>query len=247
MSNLALPDNPTSKYGEALHAQVEERLNFFETGAPPSKNADAMRKVLESLSLDNEDEDEDEDVDMDAEPALTTLVPTPKKEKKKKRKIDAMDVDGDDSADEPSAKKAKLSKEEKKALKKAKKEAKKAKTEHKAMATTAVCYTVFPYSCLIITHVPCLGGRVPEEKEREKGEEGEEGEKGEGEKTQRMMMPSSFSRFVCMLSILFSYFRFVSRSPLLTSSVKILDGNSRPHELNLFSIITANFTLFLFL
>ncbi|KAJ7093092.1 hypothetical protein C8R44DRAFT_397866 [Mycena epipterygia] len=108
-------DNPTAKFGEALRAQVEERLNFFETGAPPSKNADAMSKVLQDLAL----EDDDDDVDM----PLTTLEPSPqKKEKKKKRKSEAMDVDGSDE-DEPSAKKVKLSKEEKKALKKAKKEA----------------------------------------------------------------------------------------------------------------------------
>ncbi|KAG6889501.1 snoRNP complex protein nop56 [Termitomyces sp. Mi166 len=113
-------DNPTPKFGEALRAQVEERLNFFETGQPPSKNADAIRKVLEDLAMDD---DEDEDVEMDG-PTLTTLEPSPKKEKKKKRKSDDMDVDEEE---EPSTKKAKLSKEEKKALKKAKKE--KAKAE----------------------------------------------------------------------------------------------------------------------
>ncbi|KAK0221489.1 putative SIK1-involved in pre-rRNA processing [Armillaria fumosa] len=112
-------DNPTAKFGEALRGQVEERLEFFENGTPPSKNADAIRKVLDELA-----EEEEGDVEMD-EPALTTLEPSPKKEKKKKRKSDAMDVDDDD---EPSPKKkVKLSKEEKKALKKAEKE--KAKKE----------------------------------------------------------------------------------------------------------------------
>jgi nucleolar protein 56 len=108
-------DNPTSKFGEALRGQVEERLLFFETGAPPSKNADAIHKVLQDLAL----EDDDNDVDM----PLTTLEPSPQKEKKKKRKSEAMDVD-EGEADEPSSKKVKLTKEEKKALKKAKKEAK---------------------------------------------------------------------------------------------------------------------------
>ncbi|KAG6854281.1 snoRNP complex protein nop56 [Blastosporella zonata] len=110
-------DNPTPKFGEALRAQVEERLNFFETGQPPSKNADAIRKVLEDLAMDNDEDDED--VEMDG-PALTTLVPSPKKEKKKKRKSDDMDVD-EDAEEQESSKKVKLSKEEKKALKKAKK------------------------------------------------------------------------------------------------------------------------------
>ena len=75
-------DVPTSKFGDALRAQVEERLNFFETGAPPSKNADAIRRVLDELAL--EDDDDDADVEMDvAGPILTTLEVTPKKEKKK--------------------------------------------------------------------------------------------------------------------------------------------------------------------
>jgi nucleolar protein 56 len=110
-------DTPTSKFGEALRAQVEERLNFFETGAPPSKNVDAIRKVLDELALDEEEEGDGE------EPVLTTLEVTPKKEKKK-RKRDAMDVDGEE---EVSAEKSKLSKEERKALKRAKKEAKEEK------------------------------------------------------------------------------------------------------------------------
>ncbi|KIM81076.1 hypothetical protein PILCRDRAFT_821914 [Piloderma croceum F 1598] len=115
-------DVPTSKFGDALRAQVEERLNFFETGAPPSKNTDAIRKVLDELALEDEEEDADEQM-ADAEPILTTLEPTPRKGKKK-RKSDSMNVDEDDEG--RSAKKVKLSKEEKKALKKEKKEAKKA-------------------------------------------------------------------------------------------------------------------------
>ncbi|KII86814.1 hypothetical protein PLICRDRAFT_113593 [Plicaturopsis crispa FD-325 SS-3] len=110
-------DTPTAKFGEALRAQVEERLSFFETGAPPQKNSEAIRKVLADLALEEDDADDD----MDAEPALTTLVPSPKKKKEKKRKSDAMDVDSDDEEQAP--KKAKLSKEEKKALKKEKKKA----------------------------------------------------------------------------------------------------------------------------
>ncbi|KAL0961507.1 hypothetical protein HGRIS_006448 [Hohenbuehelia grisea] len=111
-------DNPTPKFGEALRSQVEERLNFFETGAPPSKNSEAMRKVLADLALDD---DEGSDVEMADGPALTTLEAEPPKEKKrsKRKSDDAMDVDEED---DHAVKKVKLSKEEKKALKKAKKE-----------------------------------------------------------------------------------------------------------------------------
>ncbi|KAG0693116.1 hypothetical protein DFH29DRAFT_965603 [Suillus ampliporus] len=130
-------DNPSSKFGEALRAQVEERLNFFETGAPPTKNVDAIRKVLDSLALDEDDEDEDmddkPDAEMDdAEPILPLIEVTPKKDKKdKKKKRSRDDMDVDEADEEPAEKKAKLSKEEKKALKKA------AKAARKAEAATA--------------------------------------------------------------------------------------------------------------
>ncbi|KAG6376880.1 Nop-domain-containing protein [Boletus reticuloceps] len=87
-------DNPTPKFGEALRDQVEERLAFFETGAPPTKNADAIRRVLDSLVLDDDEDGENEegakqqdgDVEMeDAEPILPLIEvsPPPKKSKHK--------------------------------------------------------------------------------------------------------------------------------------------------------------------
>ncbi|KAH9949814.1 putative SIK1-involved in pre-rRNA processing [Amylocystis lapponica] len=119
-------DKPSAMFGEALRQQVEERLAFFETGAAPSKNADAIRKVLDQLALDDEDEeDEDGDAKMnDSGSALPLLELTPekKRDKKKKRKNEDADVEMGDEEDRP-PKKAKLSKEEKKALKKEKKEA----------------------------------------------------------------------------------------------------------------------------
>jgi nucleolar protein 56 len=112
-------DNPTAKFGEALRQQVEERLLFFDKGEPPSKNADAMRKVLDDIAAEMEiDEPEDEPVLPLLEPE-----PSPKKKDRKKRKRgddDEMDVDEEDG--EPT-KKVKLTKEEKKALKKAAKKA----------------------------------------------------------------------------------------------------------------------------
>ncbi|KAF7791496.1 hypothetical protein EIP86_002512 [Pleurotus ostreatoroseus] len=97
-------DKPTAAFGEALREQVEDRLKFFETGEPPAKNADAIRKVLEQLALD----EDEEDVEMAA--------PAPaEKEKKKKRKASDEEEEEDEEAPR---KKVKLSKEEKKALKK---------------------------------------------------------------------------------------------------------------------------------
>ena len=157
-------DVPTSKFGEALRGQVEERLAFFETGAPPSKNVDAIRKVLDALA----EEDDDEDAEMaDAEPIMTTLEATPK-EKKKKRKSDAMDVDDEEDESEP-VKKVKLSKDEKKALKKAKKEARKA--EEAAAEVDVSFMTQDPWYSLIDFNP----GRCTKEEERKEREEGEEG------------------------------------------------------------------------
>lgn len=139
----ALPhkDVPTAKFGEALRQQVEERLNFFETGEPPSKNADAMRKVFEQLAIDVDEDESDDDDDMDVDGATAkkakkgkgkekgdAALPfmdvdvSPKKDKKdkKKRKSEDAEMDVDDESDTPK-KKVKLSKEEKKALKKEKK------------------------------------------------------------------------------------------------------------------------------
>ncbi|KZT09171.1 Nop-domain-containing protein [Laetiporus sulphureus 93-53] len=115
-------DKPSPLFGEALRQQVEERLNFFETGAPPSKNADAIRKVLDQLALEEEEEEEEE------APALPLVEPTPKKDKKSKKRKGSDEIDADEIEGSP-AKKPKLSKEEKKALKKAKKEKEKAAAE----------------------------------------------------------------------------------------------------------------------
>ncbi|KAF9176874.1 hypothetical protein BGZ51_009476, partial [Haplosporangium sp. Z 767] len=91
-------------------SQVEERLEFYESGATPTKNADTMKKVIDSLK-DAAGEDE-----------------APAKSSSKKRKAE--------SAVEPPAKKEKKDKKDKKDKsekedKKEKKEDKKEKKEKK--------------------------------------------------------------------------------------------------------------------
>ena len=39
-------DTPTTAFGDSLKEQVEERLNFFETGAVPRKNIDVMKEAV---------------------------------------------------------------------------------------------------------------------------------------------------------------------------------------------------------
>ncbi len=40
---------PTTKFGEKLKGQVEERLTFFESGETPRKNIDVMKEAISEL------------------------------------------------------------------------------------------------------------------------------------------------------------------------------------------------------
>jgi len=118
---------PSTKFGEVLHMQVEERLAFYETGKPTTKNSDAMRKAIAAIEeaagdlMDvDAEEDDKEDVEADEEEdsadkkkALKTSSKVDKKKKKKDKKSKSEDV-------EKAAKKAakKAEKEEKKKKKK---------------------------------------------------------------------------------------------------------------------------------
>ncbi|OQR98733.1 nucleolar protein Nop56 [Thraustotheca clavata] len=42
-------DEPTTKYGDQMKEQVEERLAFYESGAAPRKNLDVMQSVAKAL------------------------------------------------------------------------------------------------------------------------------------------------------------------------------------------------------
>ena len=42
----------TSKYGDMLKSQVEERLKFYSSGAAPRKNIDVMHAVSEELKME---------------------------------------------------------------------------------------------------------------------------------------------------------------------------------------------------
>ncbi|GAA5935346.1 hypothetical protein JCM10213_004008 [Rhodosporidiobolus nylandii] len=121
-------DVPSTKFGEVLRDQVEERLAFYESGSNPTKNADAMAKALAAYKAELAESGEGEaapaEVKMDVD---EDEAPKPKKEKKSKRKSLATEETG---AEETPSKKSKKSKkegetaEEKAARKAAKKAAK---------------------------------------------------------------------------------------------------------------------------
>ena len=53
-------DEPTDLYGLKMKEQVEQRLNFYETGVPPQKNAEAMHEVAEELKAIVKEEKKEE-------------------------------------------------------------------------------------------------------------------------------------------------------------------------------------------
>ena len=186
-------EKPSAKFGEALRDQVEERLKFFETGEPPSKNAEAIRKVLEAIALEDEDgegsdeeEEEEDGMKVDESPrrkdasglSILPLIEnsppaeSPKK-KSKKRKGDDMDVDSDEQEEEAPRKKVKLSKEEKKALRKEQK--RKRKEEEKAAGVRS---SFFIFSSPTLTYPCSLTGAYRNREEGEEGEKRKEGESG---------------------------------------------------------------------
>jgi len=61
-------DVPTSTYGEMLKDQVEERLNFYETGTTPRSNEEVMKEAVQKVKscADMMDVDEDEIIGTDS-------------------------------------------------------------------------------------------------------------------------------------------------------------------------------------
>jgi nucleolar protein 56 len=93
-------DEPTKAYGEQLRMQVEERLNFYDTGETPRKNVDVMTSVSQSLR--------------------STV--TPASSKKASKSAPAMDVEEDDKESDGKKKKEKKEKKDKKDKKRSREE-----------------------------------------------------------------------------------------------------------------------------
>lgn len=84
-------DTPTSKFGEALKRQVDERIEFYASGAPPAKNSAVMQAAMNSVMTDIGIEDPTataaEDVEMaDGITAAATEQAVRKEKKSKKDK-----------------------------------------------------------------------------------------------------------------------------------------------------------------
>ncbi|MCJ1256328.1 snoRNP complex protein nop56 [Lignoscripta atroalba] len=79
---------PTTKFGDALRKQVEERLEFYSSGAPPMKNELAMKTAMDSVLADIDTTDPTAGADSDVEMADIAPRGIRKQEKQKKDKKD---------------------------------------------------------------------------------------------------------------------------------------------------------------
>lgn len=116
----------TSKYGEAMNKQVEERLNFYATGATPRKNIEVMSEAAGKVAEQAREEEaakpkskkrkvKVDDADDDESPSKKKK---DKKDKKKKKKKEAAAAAAAAEASEGGTKKKKKAKKEKKKKKK---------------------------------------------------------------------------------------------------------------------------------
>ncbi|KAK0535070.1 Nucleolar protein 56 [Tilletia horrida] len=144
-------DAPTTRFGEVMAEQVEERLAFYETGKAPGKNSDAMRRALKAIEEqsgdlmavdaeeadDDDEDDDDEDDDDDEEEEAASSKKSSKKSKDKGDKKKKKSSKGDKSEKKKKSKSGDkdlqrdIKKAAEKAAKKAAKEAKKEKKEKK--------------------------------------------------------------------------------------------------------------------
>ena len=87
-------EEPTDLYGLKMKEQVEQRLNFYETGVPPQKNIEAMHEVAEELKQMKPKEEEkviEEEVKEEKEEKKEEVKDKKKDKKEKKEKKDKKD------------------------------------------------------------------------------------------------------------------------------------------------------------
>ena len=87
-------EEPTDLYGLKMKEQVEQRLNFYETGVHPQKNIEAMHEVAEELKQMKPKEEEkviEEEVKEEKEEKKEEVKDKKKDKKEKKDKKDKKD------------------------------------------------------------------------------------------------------------------------------------------------------------
>ncbi|EAW09530.1 snoRNP complex protein NOP56 [Aspergillus clavatus NRRL 1] len=79
-------EEPSTKFGEVLKQQVEERLEFYASGAAPTKNEVAMKSAMDAVLADMDIDADQSDKEMeDADKKAEKKEKKDKKEKKEKK------------------------------------------------------------------------------------------------------------------------------------------------------------------
>ncbi|KAI9738205.1 MAG: snoRNP complex protein nop56 [Cirrosporium novae-zelandiae] len=105
-------EQPTTEFGKALRRQVEERLEFYATGAPPTKNVDAMKSAMDKVLADMGEADPiadaiNEEKDQDKEKRSKKDKTKDESGEKKKKKRKHSDVNGELEGEKKKKKKGK--------------------------------------------------------------------------------------------------------------------------------------------
>lgn len=114
-------DMGTDIFGRKLREQVEERLEFYDSGTAPRKNVDVMKEAADQAAAERgDDEDQDDEVQngkadeqMEDQPVLKTPDSSLKSKKKKKGKKRKSDAAEDPPSESKSSKPSKKSKKRK--------------------------------------------------------------------------------------------------------------------------------------
>eukprot|EP01095_Lingulamoeba_sp_RSL-Kostka_P014284 TRINITY_DN618_c0_g1_i3.p1 TRINITY_DN618_c0_g1~~TRINITY_DN618_c0_g1_i3.p1 ORF type:complete len:563 (+),score=237.52 TRINITY_DN618_c0_g1_i3:48-1691(+) len=131
-------DNQTTAYGQKLKEQVEERLEFYNSGQAPRKNVDVMAEATKladidfkkekDVNIDSDDEDEEDNneniISTQEQSDVDMLTSTGFSD-------DEEDSDDEDDSDDEEEEKKKKKKDKKKKKKKGKKEKKEKKKKKK--------------------------------------------------------------------------------------------------------------------
>merc|ERR1712226_1067406 len=111
-------DDVTDEYGKKMSEQVEERLEFFNSGKIPRKNVDVMK---EAMDLANAGADGEPEKPKKRKAGADDEEEAPKKKKKKSKVVPDEDADGDKKKKKKKKKKDAAEGDEKKKKKKKKK------------------------------------------------------------------------------------------------------------------------------
>jgi len=124
-------EEPTSVIGQHLKKQVEDRLNFYESGTVPEKNIDVMKEAVKQIKDSADAKVDDSDAEMsDSKKEEIAAKKKAKKDKKKKRKAEKIAASKEEETEEKMEVEEETSEEPPK--KKKKKKASKEEVEEEA-------------------------------------------------------------------------------------------------------------------